>query len=95
MVYDLSATVHYKPTTGGKGHYMAINKSQASRSQQWFMYDDDRVSPSNFTNKNNKVTIQYMKTANIMFYVTHEHIKIKHITSMEKLKKRMNIQHQK
>jgi len=32
------------------------------------MYDDDRVSSSNFTNKNTMVKKTYMKTATILFY---------------------------
>jgi uncharacterized UBP type Zn finger protein len=44
MPYDLSATVHHKPTKGGKGHYTAISRSRNLQSQEWFMYDDDRVS---------------------------------------------------
>jgi len=44
MRYDLSATVHYKLTKGGNGHYTAISRSQNLQSQQWFMYDDHRVS---------------------------------------------------
>ena len=61
MRYDLSATVHYKlkfkKSGNGEytGHYMAISRSQDLQSQQWFMYDDDRVSSSNFTNKNTMV----------------------------------------
>ena len=85
MAYDLSATVHYKPTTGGKGHYTAITKNQALQSPQWFMYDDDRVSSSLFTNKNNKVKKGYMKTATILFYVIHERIKIKQLKAKDKL----------
>ena len=54
MPYDLSATVHYKRTKSG-GHYTAISRSRDLQSQQWFMYDDDRVSSSNFTNKNTMV----------------------------------------
>jgi hypothetical protein len=34
------------------------------------MYDDDRVSSSNFTNKNTMVKKAYMKTATILFYVS-------------------------
>jgi len=54
MPYDLSATVHYKRTKSG-GHYTAISRSRDLQSQQWFMYDDDRVSSSNLTNKNTMV----------------------------------------
>jgi hypothetical protein len=46
MPYDLSATVHYKLTKGGNGHYTAISRSRDLQSQQWFMYDDHRVSSS-------------------------------------------------
>jgi uncharacterized UBP type Zn finger protein len=55
MPYDLSATVHYKLTKSGNGHYTAISRSQDLQSQQWFMYDDDKVSSSNFTNRNTMV----------------------------------------
>jgi len=55
MPYDLSATVHYKLTQSGNGHYTAISRSQDLQSQQWFMYDDDKVSSSNFTNRNTMV----------------------------------------
>jgi ubiquitin C-terminal hydrolase len=55
MRYDLSATVHYKLTKGGNGHYTAISRSRDLQSQQWFMYDDHRVSSSNFTNRNTMV----------------------------------------
>jgi hypothetical protein len=74
MPYDLSATVHYKLTKSGNGnytgHYTAISRSRDLQSQQWFMYDDDRVSSSNFTNKNTMVKKSYMKTATILFYVS-------------------------
>ena len=85
MAYDLSATVYYKPTKGGKGHYTAISKSQALQSQHWYMYDDDKVSSCHFTNKNNRVTKRYMKTATILFYVTQERIKIKQLKAIDKL----------
>jgi len=74
MPYDLSATVHYKLTKRGNGrhtgHYTAISRSRDLQSQKWFMYDDDRVSSSNFTNKNTMVKKAYMKTATILFYVS-------------------------
>jgi uncharacterized UBP type Zn finger protein len=55
MPYDLSATVHHKPTKGGSGHYKAISRSRDLQSQEWFMYDDDRVSSSKFTNMQKKL----------------------------------------
>jgi len=55
MRYDLSATVHYKQRRDGNGHYTAISRSQDLQSQRWFMYDDDRVSLSKFTNRNTMV----------------------------------------
>ncbi len=55
MRYDLSATVHYKETKDGNGHYTAISRSQDLQSQRWFMYDDERVSLSNFTKRNTMV----------------------------------------
>jgi len=55
MPYDLSASVHYKLTKSGNDHYTAISRSWDLQSQQWFMYDDDNVSSSNFTNKNTMV----------------------------------------
>jgi hypothetical protein len=70
MRYDLSATVHYKKTKDGNGHYTAISRSQDLQSQRWFMYDDERVSVLNFTNMNNTVKRGYMKTAAILFYVS-------------------------
>ncbi len=73
MPYDLSATVHHKPTKGGSGHYTAISRSRDLQSQKWFMYDDDRVSSSKFTNMHKKHTMvkkSYMKTATILFYAS-------------------------
>ncbi len=70
MRYDLSATVHYKQTQDGNGHYTAISISRDLQSQRWFMYDDDRVSSSKFTNRNTMVKKTYMKTATILFYVS-------------------------
>ena len=70
MHYDLSATVHYKEKKDGNGHYTAISRSQDWQSRRWFMYDDDRVSLSNFTNTNTTVKKSYMKTAAILFYVS-------------------------
>ena len=74
MPYDLSATVHYKLTKVGNGHYnghyTAISRSRDLQSQEWFMYDDDKVSSSNFTNKNTMVKKSYMKTDTILFYVS-------------------------
>ena len=67
MRYDLSATVHYKETKDGNIHYTAISKSQDLQSQRWFMYDDERVSISNFTNRNTMVKKSHMKTAAILF----------------------------
>jgi hypothetical protein len=72
MPYDLSATVHHKPTKGRNGHYTAISRSRNLQSQEWFMYDDDRVSSVNFTksHKNHTVLLKrYMKTATILIYV--------------------------
>ena len=85
MAYDLSATVYYKPTKSGKGHYTAISKGQALQSQHWYMYDDDKVSSCQFINKNNRVTKKYMKTATTLFYVTQECIKIKQLKAIDKL----------
>ena len=73
MPYDLSATVHHKPTKGGKGHYTAISRSRNLQSQEWFMYDDDRVSSVNFTktHKNqNVVQKRFTKNPTILFYVS-------------------------
>ena len=36
------------------------------------MYDDDRVSSFDFTNKNSKVKRSFMKTATILFYAQTE-----------------------
>ena len=68
MLYDLIATVHYKEKKDGNGHYTAISRSQDWQSRRWFMYNDDRVSLSNFTNTNTTVKKSYMKTAAILFY---------------------------
>ena len=73
MPYDLSATVHHTPTKGGSGHYTAISKSRDLQSYKWFMYNDDRVYSSKFTNMQKKhamVLKCYMKTATILFYVS-------------------------
>ena len=73
MPYDLSATVHHKPTKGGNGHYTAISRSRNLQSQEWFMYDDDRVSSSKFTKTHKKhimVKKSYTKTATILFYIS-------------------------
>jgi hypothetical protein len=71
MAYD-TATVHHKPTKGGNGHYTAISRSRNLQSQEWFMYDDDRVYSVNFTKTHKNQTVvqkRYMKTATILFYV--------------------------
>jgi len=73
MPYDLSATVHYKLTKSGNGHYTAISRSRDLQSQQWFMYDDDKVSSSNFTNRNTLVKKSYIKTGTLLFYVRSVH----------------------
>ena len=73
MPYDLSATVHHTPTKGGSGHYTAISKSRDLQSYKWFMYNDDRVYSSKFTNMQKKHAVVlkcYMKTATILFYVS-------------------------
>jgi uncharacterized UBP type Zn finger protein len=70
MPYDLSATVHHTPTKVGSGHYTAISRIRDLQSQEWFMYDDDRVSSSKFTNMQKKHAVVlkcYMKTATIFF----------------------------
>ena len=70
--YDLSATVHHMPRKDDGGHYTAIVRSKDLQSQEWFMYDDDTVSTSKFTNKQKKHTMvlkNHMKTATILFYV--------------------------
>jgi hypothetical protein len=73
MPYDLSATVHHKPTKGGKGHYTAISRSRNLQSQEWFMYDDDRVSSVNFTKTHKNQTVvqkRFTKNPTILFYVS-------------------------
>ena len=72
MPYDLSATVHHTPRKSGSGHYTAICRSQNLQSHEWFMYNDERVSPSKFTNmkKPGTVLTNRMKTAYILFYVS-------------------------
>jgi hypothetical protein len=72
MPYDLSATVHHKPTKGGRGHYTAISRSRSLQSQEWFMYDDDTVSSVNFTKTHKNQTVvqmRFTRTATILFYV--------------------------
>jgi hypothetical protein len=72
MPYDLSATVHHKPTKGGKGHYTAISRSLNLQSQEWFIYDDDSVSSVNFTKTHKNQTVvqkRFTKQATILFYV--------------------------
>jgi len=73
MPYDLYATVHHTPRKGGSGHYTAICRGQDLQSHEWFMYNDDKVSPSRFTNMQKKhatVLKCRMKTATILFYVS-------------------------
>jgi ribosomal protein L37AE/L43A len=74
MPYDLSATVHHKPAKGaGKGHYTAISRSRNLQSQEWFIYDDDRVSSVNFTKTHKNQTVvqkRFTKQATILFYVS-------------------------
>ena len=73
MPYDLSATVHHTPKRNGSGHYTAIARSRDLQSHEWFMYDDDRVFLSKFTNMQKKhamVLKCHMKTAAILFYVS-------------------------
>ncbi len=73
MPYGLSATVHHTPRGTGSGHYTAICRSRDLQSHVWFMYNDDRVSPSKFTNMQKKHTVvlkSHMKTATILFYVS-------------------------
>ena len=72
MPYDLSATAHHKPIKGKNGHYTAISRSRNLKSQEWFMYDDERVSSVKFTKTHKKQTVvtrTHMKTATILFYV--------------------------
>ena len=72
MPYDLSATVHHKPAKGGKGHYTAISRSRNLQLQEWFIYDDDRVSSVNFTKTHKNQTVvqkRFTKQATILFYV--------------------------
>jgi len=70
------------PRKSGSGHYTAICRSQDLQSHEWFTYNDDRVSPSKFTNMQKKhamVLRGHMKTATILFYVSpsiETHIKI-------------------
>jgi hypothetical protein len=73
MPYDLSATVHHTPRRSGSGHDTAISRSRDLQSHEWFMYDDDRVSPSKLNNMQKKHAVVlkcHMKTANILFYVS-------------------------
>ena len=85
--YDLFATVHHKPKKSGNGHYTAISRSRNMQSQEWFTYDDDRVSTSNFTKTHRKhimVKKEYMKTATILFYVSPSiEARIKKVTTID------------
>ena len=57
MPYDLCASVHHMPRKSGSGHFTAICRSQNLQSQEWFMYDDESVSPSKFTNMKKPSTV--------------------------------------
>ena len=72
MPYDLFASVHRMPRKSGSGHFTAICRSKNLQSHQWFMYDDQNVSPSKFTNMKKPSTMLTcrMKTAYILFYVS-------------------------
>jgi len=73
MPYDLSATVHHMPRRSGSGHYTAISRSRDLQSHEWFVFNDDRVSLSKFTNMQKKHVVVlkcHMKTATILFYVS-------------------------
>jgi ubiquitin C-terminal hydrolase len=71
LQYNLVGTIHHKPNGPDHGHYTSICQSQCSQSHNWFRYDDDSVSISNFTTmKNDRVLKQHTKMANILFYVS-------------------------
>ena len=72
MPYDLFASVHRMPRKGGSGHFTAICRSKNLQSHQWFMYDDQNVSPSKFTNMKKPSTVLTcrMKTAYILYYIS-------------------------
>jgi len=86
---DLSATVHHMPRRSGSRHYTAISRSRDLQSHEWFMYNDDRVSPSKFTNMQKKHAVVlkcHMKTANILFYVSpslETRISIKNVKTID------------
>ena len=72
MPYDLFASVHRMPRKSGSGHFTAICRSKNLQSHQWFMYDDQNVSPSKFTNMKKPSTVLTcrMKTAYILYYIS-------------------------
>ncbi len=65
MPYDLSSSVHHIPRNSGSGHFTAICRSQNLQSHEWFMYDDENVFHSKFTNMKMPSTVltSCMKTA--------------------------------
>ena len=72
MPYDLFASVHRMPRKSGSGHFTAICRSKNLQSHEWFMYDDQNVSPSKFTNMKKPGTVLtcHMKTAYILYYIS-------------------------
>ena len=59
-------TVHHKVSRGKSGHYIAVCEHQDSNN--WFSYDDERVSRVRFVNRNNgNVLTDFLKSAAILF----------------------------
>jgi ubiquitin C-terminal hydrolase len=73
LQYNLVGTVHHKPDGHEHGHYTSICHSQ--RSHDWYLYDDERVSHTQFVKKQQKgiVLKRYTKTAFILFYELQTH----------------------
>jgi ubiquitin C-terminal hydrolase len=62
----LFGTVHHKASRGKSGHYIAVCEHQDSNN--WFSYDDERVSRVRFVNRNNgNVLTDFLKSAAILF----------------------------
>jgi len=68
LQYNLVGTVHHKRHGDEHGHYTSICHSQ--RSIHWYLYDDERVSHTQFINKlkKDRVLKHHTRTATILFY---------------------------
>jgi ubiquitin C-terminal hydrolase len=68
LQYNLVGTVHHKSDGPEHGHYTSI--CQAQRLPVWYYYDDEKVSPIQFVNKQQKERVlkKYTRLATILFY---------------------------